>query len=157
MPTSVINLYILISSPFLTQQQPPADTNTACLFEVFQFMWPGSADRKYTRGRCQQSCVSYTVRLIDNVDNMASFRRSLFSRNSSYNVDVRMKVGEWDHRLRGQAGSMGVLERMGGGGGRNKCWVNEEDMLSIHGFQFVLVFCFLCLFKIVGDNIYENI
>lgn len=45
----------------------------------------------------------------------------------------------------------------GGGGGRKKCWVNEEDMLSIHGFQFVLVFCFLCLFKIVGDNIYENI
>lgn len=65
-----------------------------------------------------------------------------------------MKVGEWDHGLRGQAGSMGVLERMGGG---EECWVNEEDMLSIHGFQFVLVFCFLCLFKIVGDNIYENI
>lgn len=115
MPTSWSNLYILISSPFLTQQ-PLADTNTACLFEVFQFMWPGSADRKYTRGRCQQSCVSYTVKLVDNVDNMASFRRSLFSRNSSYNVDVRMKVGEWDHGLRGQAGSMGVLERMGGGG-----------------------------------------
>lgn len=117
MPTSWSNLYILISSPFLTQQQPLADTNTACLFEVFQFMWPGSADRKYTRGRCQQSCVSYTVKLVDNVDNMASFRRSLFSRNSSYNVDVRMKVGEWDHGLRGQAGSMGVLERIGGGGG----------------------------------------
>lgn len=117
MPTSWSNLYILISSPFLTQKQPLADTNTACLFEVFQFMWPGSADRKYTRGRCQQSCVSYTVKLVDNVDNMASFRRSLFSRNSSYNVDVRMKVGEWDHGLRGQAGSMGVLERMGGGGG----------------------------------------
>lgn len=115
MPTSWSNLYILISSPFLTQQQPLADTNTACLFEVFQFMWPGSADRKYTRGRCQQSCVSYTVKLVDNVDNMASFRRSLFSRNSSYNVDVRMKVGEWDHGLRGQAGSVGVLERMGGG------------------------------------------
>lgn len=44
-----------------------------------------------------------------------------------------------------------------GGGGRKKCWVNEEDMFSIYGFQFVLVFCFLCLFKIVGDNIYENI
>lgn len=44
-----------------------------------------------------------------------------------------------------------------GGGERKKCWVNEEDMLSIHRFQFVLVFCFLCLFKIVGDNIYENI
>lgn len=43
------------------------------------------------------------------------------------------------------------------GGGGEECWVNEEDMLSIHGFQFVLVFCFLCLFKIVGDNIYENI
>lgn len=46
---------------------------------------------------------------------------------------------------------------MGGGGERKKCWVNEEDMFSIYGFQFVLVFCFLCLFKIVGDNIYENI
>lgn len=75
------------------------------------------ADRKYTRGRCQQSCVSYTVKLVDNVDNMASLRRSLFSRNSSYDVDVRMKVGVCDHGLRGQAGSVGVLERVFFGGG----------------------------------------
>lgn len=58
---------------------------------------------------------------------------------------------EGSGRVNGDAGEDG------GGGGRKKCWVNEEDMLSIHGFQFVLVFCFLCLFKIVGDNIYENI
>lgn len=59
---------------------------------------------------------------------------------------------EGSGRVNGGAG-----EDEGGGGERKKCWVNEEDMLSIHGFQFVLVFCFLCLFKIVGDNIYENI
>lgn len=61
---------------------------------------------------------------------------------------------EGSGRVNGGAGeNWGV----GMGGGGEKCWVNEEDMLSIHGFQFVLVFCFLCLFKIVGDNIYENI
>lgn len=112
------------------------------------------ADRKYTRGRCQQSCVSYTVKLVDNVDNMASLRRSLFSRNSSYDVDVRMKVGVCDHGLRGQAGSVGVLERVflgGEGRGGDKCWVKEGDMLSFRGFPLVLVFCFLCLFTIVGD------